>query len=68
MSSFFTEEPPQHLDTPIYTPDQELYPGQSYNSYPEMKANCPLLKVKAGILEKKGEAYTPYKCKYKKEE
>jgi len=68
MSSFFTEEPPQPLDTPIYKPDQELYPGQSYNSYTEMKANCPLLEVKAAILEKKGEAYTPYKCKYKKEE
>lgn len=66
MPSFFQEEEPIILDIPVYVPDQELYPGQSYNSYIEMKANCPLLETKATILEKKGEAYTPYKCHYKK--
>lgn len=65
-SSFFVEELPQILYDQVYTPDQDLYPGKTFSSYPEMKENCPLLEIKAQILEKKGEAYTPYKCSYKR--
>lgn len=54
------------LDQPIYVPDQELYPGLTFNSYKEMKEACPLLEVKHEILDQKGLPYTPYRVRYEK--
>lgn len=57
----FSEDETIILDQPTYIPDQELYPGQSFPSYVEMKEACPLLEVKHDILDKRGLPYTPYR-------
>jgi len=54
------------LEVPEYIPDQELYPGQTFSSYKEMKEACPLLDVKHDILDQKGMPYTPYRVRYDK--
>lgn len=52
------------LLTPEYIPDQDLYPRQKFNSFSEMKRNCPKLYEKQAQMEKEGKPYTPYVCRY----
>lgn len=58
--------PEYHLDIPVYTPDQELYPGQMFNSFPEMQKACPKIFAKKEEMDKKDIPYTPYRCHYVK--
>jgi hypothetical protein len=56
-----TTHPP---DIPVYIPDQELYPGQTFNSFPEMQKACPEIFVKQDEMDEMGLPYTPYRCHY----
>ena len=53
-----------HLDIPVYTPDQELYPGIEFNSFPEMQKACPEIFSKKEEMDEKNIPYTPYRCHY----
>lgn len=56
--------PETQLLTPEYIPDQDLYPGQSFHSFSEMKEACPKLYEKQELMEKESKPYTPYVCRY----
>lgn len=52
------------LDKVVYIPDQDLYPGETYDSYVEMISNCPLLEEKLIYSHLLNERYTPYRVRY----
>jgi hypothetical protein len=52
------------LDIPVYTPDQELYPGKTFNSFPEMQKACPKIFKRVDEMDEKGIPYIPYVCNY----
>ena len=55
-----------HLDIPVYVPDQELYPGQKFNSFVEMQKACPKIFIKKDAMDDANIPYTPYRCHYVK--
>ena len=54
------------LDIPVYVPDQELYPGQKFNSFVEMQKACPKIFIKKDAMDDANIPYTPYICHYVK--
>jgi len=44
---------------PEYIPDQDLYPGQKFSSYNEMKEACPELDRRKDEMDRVGMPYTP---------